>query len=250
MTKILIASNNPGKLVEFKALLHPAAGLEQIELILPRQIGLVLDVVEDGQTYAENAWRKAHAYFQAVSALGGEKPVILADDSGLEVDCLGGAPGLYSARYGLAAPLGGASLAAPLAATLGAPLGGVGVPALRTPLRGAAGAGGGQPGATDADRRAALLRNLAGRPRPWTAHFHCTVALISPAGELVYTHADCPGEIIPTERGSGGFGYDPIFLLPELGLTMAELSMEQKNQLSHRALAVKAAIPVLRHWIL
>lgn len=233
MTKILIASNNPGKLVEFEALLHPAAGLDQIELILPRQIGLVLDVVEDGQTYAENAWRKAHAYFQAVSVLSDEKPIILADDSGLEVDCLGGAPGLHSARYGLAAPLGGASLAAPL--------GGVG---------GAAETGGVSPGATDADRRATLLRNLAGRPQPWTAHFHCTVALISPAGELVYTHADCPGEIIPTERGSGGFGYDPIFLLPELGLTMAELSMEQKNQLSHRALAVKAAVPVLRRWIL
>ena len=67
---------------------------------------------------------------------------------------------------------------------------------------------------------------------------------------MVYTQADCPGEIIPTERGSGGFGYDPIFLLSESGLTMAELSMEQKNQLSHRAMAVKAAIPVLRQWLL
>jgi XTP/dITP diphosphohydrolase len=207
MAKLLIASNNPGKLVEFEALLHPAAGLERVELILPRQIGLALDVLEDGQTYAENAARKAQAYYRAVSDLGGETPVILADDSGLEVDCLGGAPGLHSARY--------------------------------SP----------QAGANDADRRALLLRNLAGQPQPWLAHFHCTVALISPQGELVYTHADCPGEIIPTERGTGGFGYDPIFLLPELGQTMAELSMEHKNQLSHRALAVKAAIPVLRQWL-
>lgn len=213
MAKILIASNNPGKLVEFEALLQPVKGLGHVKLILPRQIGLVLDVLEDGQTYAENAARKARAYYRAVSKLDGEKPVILADDSGLEVDCLGGAPGLYSARY--------SDLAAP------AP----------------------QAPASDADRRAYLLHNLAGRPRPWQAHFHCTVALISPAGELVYTHADCPGEIIPTQRGSGGFGYDPIFLLPALGQTMAELSMEQKNQLSHRALAVKAAIPTLRQWL-
>ena len=221
MAKILIASNNPGKLVEFEALLQPVKGLGQIKLILPRQIGLVLDVLEDGQTYAENAARKAWAYYRAVSNLDGEKPVILADDSGLEVDCLGGAPGLYSARYSdLAAP-------APSPVPSGAP----------------------QAVANDADRRAYLLRNLAGQPRPWQAHFHCTVALISPAGQLVYTHADCPGEIIPTERGSGGFGYDPIFLLPALGQTMAELSMEQKNQLSHRALAVKAAIPTLRQWL-
>ena len=105
MAKLLIASNNPGKLVEFEALLQPVKGLDHVKLILPRQIGLVLDVLEDGQTYAENAARKARAYYRAVSKLDGEKPVILADDSGLEVDCLGGAPGLYSARYSdLAAP--------------------------------------------------------------------------------------------------------------------------------------------------
>ena len=206
MAKLLIASNNPGKMVEIEALLKPEEGLSQVKLILPRQINLVLDVVEDGQTYAENAARKAQAYYNAVSKLDGEKPAILADDSGLEVDCLGGAPGLHSARYSL------------------------------------------KPGADDADRRAYLLHNLSGQPRPWQAHFHCTVALVSPAGEMVYTHADCPGEIIPTERGSGGFGYDPIFFLPALGKTMAELSMEQKNQLSHRALAVKAAVPILRQW--
>jgi len=215
MTKLLIASNNPGKLVEFEALLHPAAGLDWVELILPRQIGLVLDVVEDGQTYAENAALKAQAYYHAVSGRDGEKLIILADDSGLEVNCLGGAPGIHSARY--------SDLVVPQ----------------RAPL----------PKASDADRRVLLLRNLAGQPRPWLAHFHCTVALISPAGEMVYTQADCPGEIIPTERGSGGFGYDSIFLLSESGLTMAELSMERKNQLSHRALAVKAAIPVLRQWL-
>ncbi len=232
MNKLLIASNNPGKLVEFAALLHPADGLEQVELILPRQIGLALDVVEDGQTYAENAALKARAYYRAVSDWDGEKLVILADDSGLEVDCLGGAPGLYSARYSdlVSAPCTPVRMVSDT--RRGAPKGELAP----------------QSGASDADRRTLLLRNLAGRPRPWLAHFHCTVALISPAGEMVYTHADCPGEIIPTERGSGGFGYDPVFLLSGLGLTMAELSMEQKNQLSHRALAVQAAVPVLRQW--
>lgn len=207
MAKILIASNNPGKLVEIQALLTPDTGLKDIELLLPRQLGLVLDVVEDGETYADNAALKALAYHRALQGASGGLPVILADDSGLEVYALGGAPGVHSARY--------------------------------SPIS----------GATDADRRAYLLQNLAGLPRPWLAHFHCTVALVSPAGQLVFAEGDCPGEIIPEERGSNGFGYDPIFLLPGLGRTMAELTMEQKNELSHRALAVKAAVPTLNNWL-
>lgn len=102
-----------------------------------------------------------------------------------------------------------------------------------------------KPGATDADRRIFLLQNLLGKPRPWTAHFHCTVAIATPAGEIFFAEGDCPGEIIPEERGSNGFGYDPIFLLPERGLTMAELDSGDKNQISHRARAIKAALPVL-----
>lgn len=102
-----------------------------------------------------------------------------------------------------------------------------------------------KPGATDADRRAFLLQNLRGKARPWTAHFHCTVAIATPAGEIFYADGDCPGEIIPEERGSNGFGYDPIFLLPERGLTMAELDSVDKNQISHRARAIIAALPVL-----
>ncbi len=207
MTKILIASNNPGKLVEIQALLTPETGLQNVELVLPRQLGLNLQVVEDGQTYAENASLKACAFQRAIPLINRERLVILADDSGLEVDALDGAPGLHSARYS------------------------------------------NKPGASDADRRAFLLQNLAGRPRPWLAHFHCTVALISPDGELVSMEGNCPGEIIPDERGSNGFGYDPIFLLPDFGRTMAELTLAEKNQLSHRALAVKAAIPLLQQWL-
>ena len=101
------------------------------------------------------------------------------------------------------------------------------------------------PRATDADRRSYLLDMLQATPRPWKAHFHCTVAIATPQGKTYYAQGNCPGEIIPEERGRNGFGYDPIFLLSETGLTMAELSMEEKNRLSHRSRAVKAALPVL-----
>jgi XTP/dITP diphosphohydrolase len=101
------------------------------------------------------------------------------------------------------------------------------------------------PKATDANRRTYLLDLLKDYPRPWNAHFHCTVAIATLEEEIYFAHGDCPGEIIPFERGTNGFGYDPIFLLPEVGLTMAELSMDEKNLLSHRARAIKAAIPIL-----
>jgi XTP/dITP diphosphohydrolase len=198
MQKLLIATNNPGKLVEFQALL---AGLD-LELVTPARLGLLLEVEENGQTYAENAAAKASAFAKA------SKLVSLADDSGLEVEALEGEPGIRSHRF---AP---------------------------------------QPGASDADRRAYLLARLAGQPRPWRARFFCTVAIAVPEsmeGELILRYAEgaCPGEVIPIERGANGFGYDPIFLIPELNRTMAELNMEEKNRLSHRARAVMAARPAL-----
>lgn len=194
MTTLLIASGNFGKLHEIEAILADFP----VELRLPKQIGLDLDVEEDGATYSENAAKKALAYAKA-SGLH-----VLADDSGLEVDALGGQPGLYSARY--------------------------------APWQ----------DATDADRRRYLLQNMQGKPKPWTAHFHCTVAIATPQGSLEFAEGDCPGVIISEERGTNGFGYDPIFYLPELGQTMAELSMEQKNLLSHRARAVLSALPILK----
>lgn len=101
-----------------------------------------------------------------------------------------------------------------------------------------------KPGATDADRRAYLLQCLQGRARPWRARFRCLIAITS--GEQVqFAEGICEGEIIPEERGSNGFGYDPIFLLPDLGKTMAELTMQEKNYLSHRARAVIAARPLI-----
>lgn len=102
-----------------------------------------------------------------------------------------------------------------------------------------------QPHPTDADRRRHLLRNLAGHPRPWRAQFRCVLAIAAPQGTIHFAEGICPGEIIPEERGAHGFGYDPIFLLPEQGKTMAELTPEEKNRLSHRGRAVQAAWPLL-----
>ncbi len=193
MLTLLIATGNRGKFLEIRALL---ADME-INLLAPADLDLDLHVVEDGQTYAENAAKKANAFARASGLIA------LADDSGLEVAALNGAPGLYSARY---AP---------------------------------------QPDAADADRRAYLLQNLSGKPRPWKARFRATIAISVPEGGIHFAEGICNGEIIPDERGTGGFGYDPIFYLPELGRTMAELSMDEKNRLSHRARAVKNARGIL-----
>ena len=197
MTRLLIATTNPGKIRELQTLLE---GLP-VDLVTPIDLGLSLEVEESGDSYAENASLKAVTYARS-SGL-----VTLADDSGLEVDALGGLPGIRSARFST------------------------------------------KPGATDADRRAYLLQRLSGCPRPWAAHFHCTVALASPSLPVRLAEGDCPGEIIPEERGQNGFGYDPIFLLPEVSRTMAELTMEEKNRLSHRARAVQASRPILAEMI-
>src|SRR4030043_823789 len=193
IVRLLATTNNKGKLSEILSLLD---GLS-LDVILPETIGISLDVAETGNTYEENASMKARAFAHASGM------VALADDSGLEVDILGGLPGVRSARF--------------------------------SPL----------PNATDANRRAYLLDLLKAHPQPWTAHFHCTVAIATLEEETYFAQGDCPGEIIPFERGSNGFGYDPIFLIREVGLTMAELSMSEKNLLSHRSRAVKAAIPIL-----
>jgi XTP/dITP diphosphohydrolase len=193
MKQLLIASANQGKLREIHALLRDT----QIHLITPQDLDLVMDIKEDGSTYAENAAKKALAYASASGLL------TLGDDSGLEVDVLNGAPGIFSARY---AP---------------------------------------QKGATDADRRAYLLKQLARYSPPWLARFHCTVALASPDGTVYFADGICEGEIISDERGVNGFGYDPIFLVSAERRTMAELNMDEKNRLSHRARAVLALRPRL-----
>jgi XTP/dITP diphosphohydrolase len=194
MHNLLLATNNKGKIAEMKALLDTSG----LILHTPADLGLALEIPEDGQTYAENASKKALAFAQASGMIA------LGDDSGLEVDALGGQPGLHSHRF--------------------------------CPL----------PDATDADRRKYLLERLQRFPRPWRAHFHATVAVALPSGELQLATGQCDGEIIPQELGTNGFGYDPIFFIPELGRTMAQLEMEEKNRLSHRARAVQNAFPILR----
>ncbi len=197
--RLLIASTNRGKLREIQAVL---AGLP-VDLVLPLDLGLTLQVDETGATYAENAALKARAYCQSSGLL------TLADDSGLEVAALSGAPGLHSARY--------------------------------SPL----------PGASDADRRALLLQTLKEYPIPhgapgWPARFHCTVAIAEPTGSLHFSEGRCDGFIIQQERGHNGFGYDPVFYLPEHHATMAELPEDVKNRISHRARALQAALPILQ----
>lgn len=193
MTHILIATNNPGKRQEFNAIL----GATALPFVTPAEVGLELEVDETGQTYAANAELKARAFAQA-SGL-----IVLADDSGLEVDALSGAPGVYSARY----------------------------------------AG---PNATSADRRTKLLRELSSVPAPRLARFRCVIAVAHPSGELHQFEGVCEGEIIFEERGTNGFGYDPLFYLPGYGQTMAELPPAVKNQISHRAKATLAALPYLQ----
>ena len=100
--------------------------------------------------------------------------------------------------------------------------------------------------ATDADRRTYLLEQLAREPQPWNAHFHCAAVLALPDGTWVETSGRCDGIIIPEERGDGGFGYDPIFYLPEYSQTMAEISEILKNTISHRARAIHAMIPLIK----
>jgi XTP/dITP diphosphohydrolase len=186
--KLLLASGNPGKLSELRAL------LTGFKLIEPQTLGVELQIDEIGETYLENALLKAAHYAHETGQW------TLADDSGLEVDALDGAPGLHSNRL------------------LG-------------------------PGRSDAERRAKLLELLQPHTPPWTARFRCGVALIGPDGERMTAEGVCPGSIIPSERGQNGFGYDPIFLIDSTNKTMAELTMDEKNNISHRAQAVKALLP-------
>ncbi len=195
--KLILASQNRGKQAEMRALLAEIP----LELLGPGDFDKQIEIEETGGNYAENAMLKVRAFAETFGYW------TLGDDTGLEVDALGGAPGLHSARL-------------------------VG------------------PGGSDADRRQHLLGLLADHKRPWKARFVCVVALASPGGEVVVREGMCRGEIIPEERGQWGFGYDSIFLVEGTAMTMAELPMAQKNQLSHRARAVQAMLPELERLAL
>lgn len=200
MKPLVFATRNKGKLVELRELL-PGVDVLSIDEAAERLGRAIPDVVEDADTFAGNATKKA----REVSALTGLPA--LADDSGLEVDALGGAPGVYSARYA------------------------------------------GEPH-DDAANNAKLLRALEGVPADKrTARFRAVLALADVAGplgdEVIIADGACEGVILDAPRGTGGFGYDPLFYAPELGQTFAEAGVGPKSELSHRARAMKAMKPRL-----
>ena len=193
--KFVLASQNKHKLVEMQSILS-AHG---VEVVLESEIGLHLDVEETCSTFAENAKIKARAVKEA-SCL----PAI-ADDSGVCVDALNGAPGVYSARYG-------------------------------------------GPGLDDVGRYRLLLENMRGA-RTRAAHFTSCIACVFPNGDTIEAEGICPGTIAFAPQGDGGFGYDPVFFLPELRKTYAQLTPEEKAAVSHRGKALEVFDGKLREYL-
>ena len=184
--KVILASKNQHKLTELSAILSQLG----FEIALESEYGLDIDDEETGTTFEENSFLKADAVMKA-SGLP-----VLADDSGLMVDALDGAPGVYSARYGHKA--------------------------------------------SDKERTAYLLENMKDVPEERRgAKFVCVITCLFPDGRKIVARGECPGVIARAPHGENGFGYDPVFYLPELGMTYAELPSEQKNAISHRARALQ-----------
>lgn len=193
--RLVIATGNPHKIEEFQEILTGVP----FELVSPEQLGAHIEVEETGATFAENAILKAVAYANATGLLA------LADDSGLEIDALGGEPGVYSARW----------------------------------------AG---EGVTYPERFRILLGRLAEVPEEQrTARYRCVIALAepAPAGLLGLAEGTVEGRIAEAPHGSGGFGYDPIFYVPEFGRTFGEVSPAEKHGISHRARAAAKAREIL-----
>ena len=191
--KVILASKNAHKLTELSEILSQLG----FEIALESEYGLDIDVDETGTTFEENSFLKADAVMRA-SGLP-----VLADDSGLMVDCLDGAPGVYSARYGNKN--------------------------------------------SDAERIAYLLENMKDVPQQQrTAKFVCVITCLWPDGRKIVARGECPGVILNAPQGQGGFGYDPVFYLPERGKTYAELRPEEKNAISHRARALREFCRIYR----
>ena len=193
---LVVATRNKKKLREIRELL---ADLD-FNVLSVEDFAGVPEIQEDGNTFEENAKKKATQTARIV------KRLTLADDSGLEIDYLGGSPGIHSARF----------------------------------------AG---ENATDEDRNRKILDLLKSVPKQERkARFQCAIAIARPDGGVEVVVGTCEGEIALKPRGSAGFGYDPIFIVPEYGKTYAELGQEKKNQISHRAIALKKAKERLRKY--
>ena len=194
MRKFIVATKNKGKMKEIEEIL---TGLPY-EVVSMEEAGISQDIDEYGSTFEENALIKA----REIAEITGE--MVMADDSGLEVDFLNGAPGIYSARY----------------------------------------AG---EGASDSDRNNKLLNELKDVPfEKRTARFVCAIAVVFPEGESFTVRGACEGYIGFEPRGNHGFGYDPLFFMPEYHRTVAEMSSEQKNQISHRGNALRQMLKKLK----
>ena len=190
--RLVFASNNAGKIREVAKILNECFE-EDVTLLSLKDIGFFDDIVEDGNTFEENALIKA----RTVARLG---YLCIADDSGLEVDALGGAPGIYSARYS----------------------GGHG---------------------NDKENNLLVLKNLEGVPdEKRTARFTCAIACVTPEGDEFTVKASCEGRILHAEEGNGGFGYDPLFYVEEYKKTLASVTAEEKNAISHRGKALRAFV--------
>ena len=191
--KLVFASNNAGKIREVTKILNECLEDEEFEILSLKDINFFEDIVEDGATFEENALIKA----RTIARLG---YLCIADDSGLEVDALNGAPGIYSARYS----------------------GGHG---------------------NDAENNLLVLKNLENVPdEKRTARFTCAIACVTPEGEEFTVRASCEGRILHKEEGSGGFGYDPLFYVEQYGKTLASVTPEEKNAISHRGKALRAFV--------
>ena len=189
--RLLIATHSEDKLRELAAVLSGTP----YRCVSLDEVGVSEEVPETGSTLEENAALKAAGYARLSGML------TLADDTGLEVDALGGEPGVRSARYA--------------------------------------------PGSSQ-DRIDLLLRNLEGvGPMQMTARFRCVIAITTPGGSPDFHEGVCEGRIVREQRGACGFGYDPVFLVPELDRTMAELAPEEKNRMSHRGIAARKAAAAL-----
>ena len=192
--KFVLATHNPNKIREMGAIL----GQFGVEVVSPKELGITVDVEETGSTFAENAMLKAKAICELA------KLPAIADDSGLCVDALNGAPGVYSARYG-------------------------GLD-------------------DDVARYRLLLENLRGAGAR-TAHFHTAIVCCFPNGDRLDAAGDCFGTIAYAPQGDNGFGYDPVFFVPELRKTFAQLTPEEKNAISHRGNALRAFAAELKTYL-
>ena len=185
---IVFATGNEGKMREVRMILADLG----MEILSMKEAGVHADIVEDGETFAQNAEIKAKAVW---ARTGG---IVLADDSGLAVDYLGGEPGVYSARYM------------------------------------------GEDTSYDIKNQAIIDRLKGAKGKERSARFVCDIAAVLPDGTVIHTEGFMEGQIAEKPAGTEGFGYDPILYIPELGVTSAELTLEQKNQISHRGKALRA----------